>query len=255
LVKLHINVLNLGNIPKSQFNSEVGEIKPIIMKIILKILSVFCLSLFISSCSTNNNPTITAVTLPSVSLETTAADVEMTYTTIEIDGTVDDDGGDPVTAQGTVWSMNTNPTLSDNSVVESSASFTSEIENLEANTTYYFKTYATNAEGTAYSNEVSFTTNSLGGTSWDFHVVYDPNTSWNGDVTFNTDGTAVYDEPSSPGTYLTNGTWSLNGNELSYDFDSSNPGQVIYNGTLEVNEMSGTFDYPNHQGTWAAVEY
>lgn len=247
--------INLGNNPKSQFNSEVGTIKPITMRIILKTFSVISLSLFFSNCSTDDGPQTLAATVPSVSLQTTASDVEKTYTTIEISGTVDDDGGDPVTAQGTVWNTNAGPTLNDNSTTESSASFTSEIENLEANTTYYFRTYATNAEGTAYSNEESFTTNSLGGTTWDFHVVYDQNTSWHGDVIFNANGTAVYDEPSSPGTYLTNGTWSLSGNELTYDFDSSDPGNVMYYGTLEVGAMAGTFDYPNHQGTWTAVEY
>ncbi|MDR9457184.1 MAG: hypothetical protein RI572_07215 [Salegentibacter sp.] len=225
------------------------------MKIIFKIFSVFSLSLLLASCSSDNNPTILAATIPTVSLETTSANVEKTYTTIEISGTVDDDGGDPVTARGTVWRTDPNPSLSDNFTTESSATFTSEIIDLEANTTYYFKTYATNAEGNAYSSEESFTTNSLGGTTWDFHVVYDQNTSWHGDVVFNADGTAVYDEPSSPGTYLTNGTWVLNGNDLIYDFDSSDPGNVTYTGTIEVDEMSGVFDYPNHQGTWSAIEY
>lgn len=208
-----------------------------------------------ASCSTDNNPTILTATTPTVTLESTAADVEKTYTTIEISGLVDDDGGDPVVARGTVWSTVTNPSLSDNFTTESSANFTSEIEGLEANTSYYFKTYATNAEGTAYSNEKSITTNSLGGTTWDFHVVYDQNTSWHGDVVFNADGTAVYDEPTSPGTYLTNGTWTLTGNDLFYDFDSSNPGNVTYTGPIEVEQMSGVFNYPNHQGTWTAVEY
>lgn len=226
------------------------------MRNILITFTVISLSLFFSSCSTSNGPEPLAATVPSVSLETTTSDVISTYTTIEISGTVSDDGGDPVTAQGTVWSIIASPTLNDNFTTESSASFTSLIENLEANTTYYFRTYATNAEGTAYSNEESFTTNSLGGTTWDFHIVYDQNTSWHGDVEFNSNGTAVYDEPSSPGTYLTNGTWSLSGNELTYDFDSSNPGNVMYYGTLEVDSMAGTFDYPNnHQGTWSAVEY
>ncbi|WP_339649397.1 hypothetical protein [uncultured Salegentibacter sp.] len=76
------------------------------MRIILKTLSVISLSLFFSSCSTDDGPQTLAATVPSVSLETTTSDVEKTYTTIEISGTVDDDGGDPVTAQGTVWSTN-----------------------------------------------------------------------------------------------------------------------------------------------------
>ncbi|HKL35452.1 MAG TPA: hypothetical protein VJ899_04105 [Salegentibacter sp.] len=226
------------------------------MRIILKTFSVISLSLFLSNCSTNNDPQTLAATVPSVSLQTTASDVEKTYTTVEISGTVDDDGGDPVTAQGTVWSTNASPTINDNSTSESSASFTSEIENLEANTTYYFRAYATNAEGTGYSNEESFTTNSLAGTTWDFHVIYSPTQTWHGDVTFNADGTTVYDEPDYPGIYLTNGTWSLNGNDLTYDFISSDPGVIIYTGTLEVNDLSGDLLYaPSHYGTWTAVEY
>lgn len=225
------------------------------MRLIFKSFFAISLSLFLASC-TSDDPVTPTANMPTVSLETTAANAEKTYTTIEITGTVDDDGGDPVTARGIVWSTDPNPTLNDDFTTESSANFTSEIEDLEANTTYYFRTYATNTEGTAYSNEESISTNSLDGTTWDFHVIYSQNQTWHGDVTFNADGTTVYDEPDYPGLYLTNGTWTLDGNDLYYDFISSEPGAIIYTGTLENNELSGDLLYaPSHQGTWSAVEY
>lgn len=44
-------------------------------------------------------------------------------------------------------------------------SFTSNITGLAANTTYYVRAYATNSAGTAYGEEVTFTTLSAGGTA------------------------------------------------------------------------------------------
>jgi len=75
-------------------------------------------------------------------------------------GIITDDGGTPITARGVVWSINANPTLNDNYTTdgEGNGSFTSEISDLTHATVYYLRAYATNAVGTSYGNQISFST-------------------------------------------------------------------------------------------------
>ncbi|MEI8202318.1 MAG: FISUMP domain-containing protein [Bacteroidota bacterium] len=77
-----------------------------------------------------------------------------------IGGNVTSDGGLAVTARGVCWSTSHNPTLSNSFTIDSSGigSFTSGINGLTSGTTYFVRAYATNSLGTAYGNEVSFTT-------------------------------------------------------------------------------------------------
>ena len=84
-------------------------------------------------------------------------------------GNVTTDGGATVTARGVCWSTSHNPTVSNSHTSDGSGtgSFTSNLTGLTAGTTYYVRAYATNSTGTAYGNEVSFTTLSSGGTSQD----------------------------------------------------------------------------------------
>ena len=79
-------------------------------------------------------------------------------------GNIANNGGTPVTQRGTVWSTNTNPTTANSSTNNGSGngSFTSNLTGLTSSTTYYLRAYATNSAGTAYGNEVSFTTTSGG---------------------------------------------------------------------------------------------
>jgi hypothetical protein len=83
-------------------------------------------------------------------------------------------GGSPITQRGVVWSTTPNPTTANNNTIDGSGtgSFSSTLTGLTANTTYYIKAYATNANGTSYGNEVSFTTTAGGGGS----VTYPPGT-------------------------------------------------------------------------------
>jgi uncharacterized protein (TIGR02145 family) len=76
-------------------------------------------------------------------------------------GEITDDGGLSVIARGVCWNTTGEPTLSDNYTVngQGTGSFTSTLTNLELNTTYYVRAYATNSKGTKYGNTISFTTN------------------------------------------------------------------------------------------------
>src|SRR4030042_3933200 len=75
-------------------------------------------------------------------------------------GNVTSAGGTSVTARGVCWSISAGPTTDNDKTTNSSGtgSFSSNITGLTANTLYYVRAYATNSGGTAYGNEITFTT-------------------------------------------------------------------------------------------------
>ena len=80
-------------------------------------------------------------------------------------GNISADGNATVTARGVCWSTSSNPTIALSTKTADGTgigSFTSSIIGLTQTTTYYIRSYATNAVGTAYGNEVVFTTPVLG---------------------------------------------------------------------------------------------
>lgn len=80
-------------------------------------------------------------------------------------GNVTESGGAPVTERGVVYSVHPNPTTLD-SLIKSRrglGEYIALITNLEPETTYYVKAYAINSAGTAYGEEVEFTTASTFG--------------------------------------------------------------------------------------------
>ncbi|MBF0205236.1 MAG: hypothetical protein HQK67_13275, partial [Desulfamplus sp.] len=66
------------------------------------------------------------------------------------------------TQYGVCWNTSTNPTIANSKTAQEAAAatgaFTSSITGLSSSTTYYVRAYATNTAGTAYGDEVSFTT-------------------------------------------------------------------------------------------------
>jgi len=79
-----------------------------------------------------------------------------------LNGTLIENGGLPITAQGFCWSTSNYPSLTDAHSVETGAlgSFSSNISNLIPDTEYYVRAYATNSLGTTYSSNYypTFTT-------------------------------------------------------------------------------------------------
>jgi uncharacterized protein (TIGR02145 family) len=76
-------------------------------------------------------------------------------------GTIISDGGAAISSRGVVWSTSQNPSvcLSTKTTDGSGTGiFTSSISGLNPNTTYFVRAYATNSTGTAYGNQISFTT-------------------------------------------------------------------------------------------------
>ena len=109
-------------------------------------------------CTGTRSVTVTVNgTVPTVSTNTVT---NIAATSASCGGNVTSNGGANVTARGVCWSTSQNPTISDSHTTDGSGteSFTSSISGLSPNTTYYVRAYATNSVGTAYGNEVSFTT-------------------------------------------------------------------------------------------------
>lgn len=114
-----------------------------------------------------NVPTVTTTTVSSIA-----------NTTATSGGNVISDGGATVSARGVCWSTSHNPTTSNSKTTNGTGtgSFTSSLTGLTAGTTYYVRAYATNSAGTAYGNEVSFTTTLADGSSCGTCRDYDGNT-------------------------------------------------------------------------------
>ncbi len=104
----------------------------------------------------------TSATSGALATVTTAAASAITTTTATGGGDVTADGGSAVTARGVCWGTTTNPVIGGNQTTNGTGLgvFTSPITGLAAATIYYVRAYATNNNGTAYGNEISFTTNS-----------------------------------------------------------------------------------------------
>jgi uncharacterized protein (TIGR02145 family) len=74
-------------------------------------------------------------------------------------GNILSDGYSAITAKGVVWDTSTNPTVALSTKTNDGtgyASFTSLMSTLVQFTNYYAKSYATNAKGTSYGQEISF---------------------------------------------------------------------------------------------------
>lgn len=98
--------------------------------------------------------------LPALATLTTEEITNITQTTASGGGNISNDGGASITARGVCWSTSQNPTTTNSFTTDGSGtgSFTSNLTLLNSGTTYYVRAYATNTAGTAYGNEVSFTT-------------------------------------------------------------------------------------------------
>jgi hypothetical protein len=114
------------------------------------------------SCSKDSSDPIeneTPIALPTL---TTLTVSEIGEETASSGGNVTNDGGAAITARGVCWSTSANPTVADSKTTNGTGtgSFTSSLTNLSPNTEYHLRAYATNSKGTAYGNEVTFTTES-----------------------------------------------------------------------------------------------
>ncbi|MRX70515.1 T9SS type A sorting domain-containing protein, partial [Flavobacterium resistens] len=113
-----------------------------------------------NSCSISKTVVIEE---PTPFVVNTLAATNITVSGAVISGTISSENNDGkcLTETGFVYSLKSNPLLTDNKIIVGSSlgSINSTLTNLKGNTIYYVKAYAINSNGfVAYGNEVSFTT-------------------------------------------------------------------------------------------------
>ena len=123
----------------------------------MKKLTYLFLALIIIACSDDEgNPCLYNPTL------TTSAVTNITEIAATLNGVisiVSENCDDPNnTEQGFVYATTIQPTTVNNKVNVNGTDISTTLENLEPNTTYYARTFLTNALGEFYGNEVSFIT-------------------------------------------------------------------------------------------------
>jgi len=94
---------------------------------------------------------------------TTHAVYNISLTSAMSGGNISDDGGLPLLERGICWSLSPAPAITDSIDPQGTetGSYNALMNGLTSGTMYYVRAYATNALGTAYGNELSFTTNVL----------------------------------------------------------------------------------------------
>lgn len=118
-----------------------------------RMLSICVLCVFVISCETEEDRN-------SVPELTTAKVEDILNISATCGASILSDGGSTIIAKGVCWSTKTDPTISDSKTDEGTGNetFESILNDLDFNTTYYVRAYATNAIGTGYGNSLSFKT-------------------------------------------------------------------------------------------------
>jgi uncharacterized protein (TIGR02145 family) len=119
------------------------------MKKFTSFTAVLLILLFLDSCK--------KVSIPEIA---TTDVIEISFTRARSGGEIINSGGAGIVSKGLCWSTVGSPTIADNKTVETTELeiFSSIMNQLIPNTSYYVRAYATNSAGTGYGNEVSFTT-------------------------------------------------------------------------------------------------
>jgi uncharacterized protein (TIGR02145 family) len=111
-----------------------------------------------NSTTYSNEVQIAVLLLPQVS---TAGITNNTFNSATSGGTNIIQNGSAITAKGIVWSTAQNPTIALSTKTSNGSgtgNFSAQMNGLTAGTTYFVRAYVTNQVGTAYGNEISFST-------------------------------------------------------------------------------------------------
>ncbi|MCX6279002.1 MAG: DUF1566 domain-containing protein [Bacteroidetes bacterium] len=120
---------------------------------------------YVRAYATNCSGTVygnqqTFTTSPVLATVATDPAIYITLTTATSGGNVTATGGANITDRGVCWSASPNPTTADSKTINGTGTgmFVSNLISLTPNTVYFIRAYATNSVGTAYGNEITFTT-------------------------------------------------------------------------------------------------
>lgn len=120
-----------------------------------------CMAFARNDAGTSYSGKATFTTLPMAQSEVTTYEAtSVTHTHATCGGIVISDGGSEVTERGVCWATTPNPTTSDSHLASGTGTgeFSVNLSGLTANTTYHVRAYAENEQGTAYGDDVAFST-------------------------------------------------------------------------------------------------
>jgi len=137
------------------------------------------------------------------------------------------EGASPVTRRGVCWSTDELPTVSDQATEEGEGpgGFFVDLKGLALNTTYFARAFATNSEGTAYGDEVSFKT-------WDEGEFAD------------------YDENVYPSVVIGEQTWMKKNLRVTH-YPDGRPIQEVGSDWGELQAGSKAYCWPYNDSTYA----
>jgi len=174
---------------------------------------------------------ITNSVAPVLATVTTVTPGSITYNSAFSGGDIIDNGGAQITVGGICWSTSPGPLVTDThtTLPYPQSNYASALTGLTENTTYYVRAYATSVAGTAYGNEISFTTtlapvavNDIDGNSYNTIII--GSQTWfasNLKTTRLNDGTAIAN--------VTDGTaWSLLSTPAYAWYNNDNVANGIY---------------------------
>ena len=101
---------------------------------------------------------VSSFTTPTLPTVTTGATSNINASGATLSGNVTSDGGARVTSRGFLYGTNSSNLTQTVQSGTGTGSFTKALTGLTANTTYYYKAYATNSVGTVYGDVLAFTT-------------------------------------------------------------------------------------------------
>lgn len=210
---------------------------------------VILLMVFSVSCDSDNG-----IEINNIEFNNTITS-NITFTTAKIESEITPNNQE-IISKGICWNTSPNVSIDHNKTEENSNNFISQLTNLVANTTYYYKTYAKTNTNTFYSEENTFSTLSLDNTNWILNTYYPSNSPFVADghtissnLNLYDDGTTKFDEiGQGAGSFITYGTWFLDGNNFTYIWEGNdtdiNNATYIYTGTITGMEMTGTYIHP-----------
>ncbi|MGE0077401.1 MAG: DNA/RNA non-specific endonuclease [Bacteroidales bacterium] len=116
-----------------------------------------------NSAGTTYGNDISFTTKTELASVTTSSASSITSISAVCGGNVISSGGGSVIERGVCWSTSASPTIANSKVSSGTGtgSFTCNVSGLSAGTTYYVRAYATNAGGTAYGTDQTFTTDAI----------------------------------------------------------------------------------------------
>lgn len=168
-------------------------------------------------------------------LITTISASSITTTSLTTGGNITFDGNASITSRGVCWSKTINPTINDSKTSESYSTglFSSNVNLLDPETTYYLRAYATNSYGTGYGNQLTITTLAPPVKTSLASGITSLSASCGGSITVPTDGSV----------YTSRGVcWSINQNPTISDNKTIN-GSGVGNFTSLISNLTPSTQY------------